>query len=209
MKRIRRWVANVLAILSAILCLASAAMAIHACYYSDEVMWWGPLAADGHQDLIEVRPWVGQGQIIYWRSRYALKDQRLYVQIFHIYPGMHNPTTGFEFRKPVRWPASTAREFRKEHILFGLFAFEFKPINFDLARDIGHSHIYEKGGQIYFPLWVPVVLFGLFPGILFFRRRRERKRSIVGFCAVCGYDLRATPDRCPECGAGATKAAII
>ena len=62
--------------------------------------------------------------------------------------------------------------------------------------DSGGAYVYE----LLFRCWVVMIATGLLPVLWFCGPSFRRNRSNSGHCSGCGYDLRATPDRCPECG---------
>jgi hypothetical protein len=50
------------------------------------------------------------------------------------------------------------------------------------------------------PYWFPALVTAAAPAAWITRRRRAARRRAIGRCPTCGYDCRATPRKCPECG---------
>jgi hypothetical protein len=52
------------------------------------------------------------------------------------------------------------------------------------------------------PAWMLILSLAV-PLAVALRVAYRRRQPAAGHCRHCGYDLRATPDRCPECGQAA------
>ena len=66
--------------------------------------------------------------------------------------------------------------------------------------DGGHGTFRTTLRSLRVPYWAIASVLGLPACLAVARARRRKRRSEGRLCSACGYDLRATPDRCPECG---------
>ena len=58
----------------------------------------------------------------------------------------------------------------------------------------------HHGQVIQAPNWFLMLLFLPLPAAWARKYWLASRKEQEGCCAVCGYDLRASKDRCPECG---------
>lgn len=67
-------------------------------------------------------------------------------------------------------------------------------------KHVGHQYAYD---DVLIPCWFLIAILALLPAMRvrkWYRTRMAAHHQRAGRCTACGYDLRATNGRCPECG---------
>ena len=91
-----------------------------------------------------------------------------------------------------RAPESAPREFDQDTVFRRATRFSSPSFRWTVTR---------SNRTVIVPHWF-VFLCSAVPAIIVLVRRvRESRHRAAGRCPTCGYDCRATPVRCPECGA--------
>jgi hypothetical protein len=185
MKGLPNWVVNGLVLLLLLFCLFTIVMWARSGVYP---LWWG------WDDVLSVQ-YAGRGVYIA-SSRGELSLNYVDVSVYD--PSAHMIEYNFNWQNP----STGLRKYRdarpKMNVEFAGFYFAGSTHVLRFANGkLGPVNQWDFG----VPYWFLLIVSGLWPVRRFLAFRRRRKRMVAGqFCEGCGYDLRATPERCPECG---------
>ena len=146
--------------------------------------------------------------VVFW-SRY---DYDLTVpESVRWHHAMDLPTFRKEYSAGVRWNHSTS-PVRLGPIFVGGRVINLAPDAYFLQSPLWHGfgkrddppRTFHGRTNMYHsavaPAWPVAVALAMLPFLWVVQTARRSRRIRMGCCLTCGYDLRATPDRCPECG---------
>jgi hypothetical protein len=178
---------TILAAVSLLLCIATAALWVRSYYFVDGVSYAGVASSSGQQGLASSMSFYGMIGLTFGTKT----------------PHAHRAPTAADVKTPtdkrfdydmLTIGAADRSHLQYEYHFGGLLGFRLRHWKTD-DTDSSVSSI-----TITFPDWIPLLIFSITPALWLWWHRRAVRRKRVGHCLVCGYDLRATPDRCPECG---------
>jgi hypothetical protein len=188
---VKRRLFNVLAGISLLLCVATTILWVRSYgYHHDQAGWNSKIGNADHQTgfSIDSRP----GHLAFW---YAVTDGENLV----------TPPGSYWYFEPARgtqaYPVMREENDEKPGLLGVVWAHHAGtfPVTGGFDRLGSTASNYEER-ILSCSYWLLDFLF-LLPAMLatITHRRAIRDRHLRK-CLICGYDLRATPDRCPECG---------
>jgi hypothetical protein len=184
----KRRLFNLAAAVSLVICAATVVLWIRGSWQCDSINW----ASENYGGAVASANSV---MVVMFGPNYSGPDAM---------PIGESGLRGLQYRhSPARTPAgqdqvSCQIPIAKYHRL-GWLGFAYDPnqlVTVTFPRKIA----YYSSHRVYFPHWALTAVAGTLPVIWVWQRWRQRSRAKVGHCPTCGYDLRATPERCPECG---------
>jgi hypothetical protein len=177
-KRFRRWLFRRLAILSSICFVAALSVWIRSSCSSDTILW----SNDTNWKMGD----------IYWVDGYLNVGYLSGNIAWGFPPGIHFSKN--DYPDIAVWAAPA----------HGWSGWGGGMVGVQIGH---HRRVYRRPTSDRFsvtylvmPLWIITAVTGTLPAVFAVRHFKKGTQSLTGLCAHCGYDLRATPDRCPECG---------
>jgi hypothetical protein len=201
MRRVKRRVFNVIAAASLALWLLTSAAFWARSYYGSKSF---PFQCDG---AMAVQSWHGRLILSSVELRNFLGDEPM---------STHIDSPGGELIYPEVEQITWARVKKMPNtLLVGRQQFDFAPgvwrNGYGFERHgwfLGMAKSRTRGDRFILawawvmPYWIVAAAPLITSLALLYRRQaRIRKKRDPRSCQLCGYDLRATPERCPECGA--------
>ena len=187
MKRLRRIIFNALTALSLLLCLAT--VVLWAYSYRHIPFLNRQLQSRDTRTFWVVELCVSSGQLQFGidRARWNQTLDPYPVHWTYGRDGNRDNNSLYENRLPgPRWSIGHLVEYSSTYSASANWTRMDKSDNRD---DV-----------FYAPIALLFILSASLPAWRLNSRLRRNRRTGKGLCPICNYDLRATPDRCPECG---------
>lgn len=191
MKKLRHMIFVGLAALSLWVCMAAMVFSVRSFYAADQITWTGGPGSSSGATAIYLQTYSGmsdrgglciQSEYEEWYSLGGQVPQGRGIEsLWGLAP------TGYPYGKPTYGYPSEFRHFRFLGFELGIPGPHHDGDNLNITRSIT------------FPLPFLALVASVLPACAL-RARLRRRKYAAGLCARCGYDLRATPERCPECG---------